>query len=116
MDFSNEIFKKEIKLVTLSLQTGFDKKEIVEYLRPIVLPVGKTFLNEHIKKQEWVLSKKEKEIALDTIWYYLDFALNKYNKKSIKMLSGELESYLFSEYFIWFVKQAILEHLQARYK
>jgi len=115
MNTLDKNIKKEIRLVNSALKSDFNKEKIKSYLSPIVFSIAESFLDKYIKKEELILSKEEKNDVLKEVWKYLNFALNKYDKKTKKMLSHEIEAFSFSEYFAWFVKQSLLEYLQKNY-
>lgn len=119
MNFDKKTIKEEINLVLKAIEDESAKEDLINYLNPMVNFVGLNFLENYSLKEELSLSKEQKENIFRESWKYLDFALNKYKEKSLKMLnseSAESDSYLFSEYFAWFVKQAILEYLQENFK
>ena len=82
------------------------EKALRTYLKPFVESVADKFLgNERVKELDI-----SREKLIEAGWTHLSLALNKYSEK---LKERNSETYLFSTYFTWYIRQGMVEHVNS---
>mgnify|MGYP001562234974 FL=1 len=96
-------------MVEDALQSEQGEKNFRKYLKPLVEEIADKFLNNK-RVKELALSR---ESLVEAGWSRFGIALKKYYEKTHSTDWQNEDPYLFSTYFVWYIRQGMVEYVKS---
>jgi len=107
---NDNLFDIEAELVDEALISEAGDKKLRDYIKPLVLSVAEKYQK---KADEKGISR---EMVLEAGWRHYEIAKRKYQEGKDLAFEEGRETFLFSTYFTWYIRQGIVELLEMNQK